>query len=122
MTKILVVEDEPLIQKTLTLLLQRKGSQTKSSSSGTEAIKMIAEEDFDCIVCDLMLKDITGFDVIEEAKKKMTSDEIKNKFIIITAYSSAQVQEKAASYGCQVIPKPFHDINKVINQIMEFTK
>ena len=112
---ILLVEDEPLIQKSLTRLLQKRGANVLAVSSGKEAIKEIMEQNFDRIICDLMLQDITGFDVIEESKKKFSREDIARKFVIITAYTSAQVHEKAGHYGCQVLGKPFEDLNLALD-------
>lgn len=116
---ILLVEDEPLIQKSLTRLLEKRGATVTPVSSGREAIKAIMENDFDRIICDLMLQDITGFDVIEESKKKFNREEIARKFVIITAYTSNQVHDKAASYGCRVLGKPFEDLNMALKIFTE---
>lgn len=113
--QILLVEDEPLIQKSLKLLLERNSASVDVEQSGTKAIELILSNEYDRIICDLMLQDITGFDVIEESKAKFSPEEIKSKFIIITAYSSPQVHEKAAQYGCRLISKPFEDTNEAIN-------
>lgn len=115
---ILIVEDEILIQKSLQVLLQRKGADVAVSSNGKNAIELIKSNQYDKIVCDLMLQDITGFDVIEEAKNIYTPDEISQRFIIMTAYSSTQVLEKAASYGCPVLHKPFKDIQDSLEVIL----
>lgn len=111
---ILIVEDEPLIQKSLKLLLERHGAKVDIEASGKNAIEMILNSNYDRIICDLMLQDITGFDVIEDSKAKYGPEELKDIFIIITAYSSPQVLEKAAEYGCKLISKPFEDTNKAI--------
>lgn len=115
--KILLIEDEILIQKSLQRLLEKKGAQVDVASQGRDAIEMIKANDFDRIVCDLMLKDITGFDVIEESKSKYSIDDISKRFVIITAYSSEQVLEKARKYNCLVLNKPFENTIKAI-QIM----
>ena len=113
--KILIVEDELLIQKSLKKILEKKGAEVDTESQGKQAIQTILKNDYDRIICDLMLQDITGFDVIEESKEKYTLSDIGKKFIIITAYSSPQVLEKASSYGCLMLSKPFEDINKAID-------
>lgn len=115
---ILIIEDEILIQQSLKKLILRRGHQVTTSSLGQEAISLINNTHFDRIICDLMLQDISGFDIIEESKKKYTSEEIKNKFVIITAYSSEQVLKQASSYGCKVLNKPFIDINLAINEML----
>lgn len=117
--KVLLIEDEILIQKSLKMLMQKKGADVTAVANGNEAIALLEEKNFDRIICDLMLNDISGFDVIEASKKRYSPQEISNKFIIITAYSSEQVLEKAKAYGCKVINKPFENINGVINEFLE---
>ncbi|MEX0798997.1 MAG: response regulator [Bacteriovoracaceae bacterium] len=117
--RILVIEDEILIQKSLQIFLQKRGALVEVSSSGKTAIEMIKNADFDRIVCDLMLQDITGFDVIEEAKSKYSLNEIANLFVIITAYSSEQVLKKAKTYGCRVLNKPFDDMDEALSIMMQ---
>lgn len=119
MKKILLIEDEILIQKSLKKLLEARGAIVSVESSGKDAIETIFQNDFDKIICDLMLKDITGFDVIEESKKRYTIDEIGHLFVIITAYSSQQVLDKANGYGCNVISKPFDDMDQALKTFLE---
>lgn len=113
--KILIIEDEILIQQSLKKLLEKKGAVVSCTANGKNAIDMILSENFDKIVCDLMLQDISGFDVLEESKKKYSLDQIQHKFIIITAYSSEQVKNKAQDYGCVILNKPFADIQQALN-------
>jgi CheY-like chemotaxis protein len=112
--KILLIEDEPLIQKSLKKLLEKRGAEVIVESRGREAIQLILTKNFDKIICDLMLQDISGFDVIEEAKARFTMADISKLFIIITAYSSPHVIEKANQYGCLLISKPFENIDDVL--------
>lgn len=114
MKKILLVEDEPLIQKSLKKLLEKRGVEVTVESRGREAIQLILSQQFDRIICDLMLQDISGFDVIEEAKARFTMAEISKLFIIITAYSSPHVIEKAQQYGCLLLSKPFENIDEAL--------
>ena len=113
--KILIIEDEILIQKSLKKLLEKRSANVTAVSKGADAIELISNNQYDRIICDLMLQDITGFDVIEEAKKVYSPDEIQSKFIIITAYSSKQVLEKASNYKCHVINKPFENLKHTID-------
>ena len=117
--KILIVEDEILIQRSLQKLLEKKGATVSATANGKEAIDLIVANDYDKIICDLMLQDITGFDIIEDCKKKYTTEEISKKFTIITAYSSDQVLVKARSYGCDVLNKPFEDMGEALKKFME---
>lgn len=115
--KILIIEDEILIQQSLKKLLVRQGEEVETASSGNEGLKKLSEINFDRVICDLMLQDITGFDVIETAKSFFKPDDIKNKFVIMTAYSSEQVLTKAQDYGCKILNKPFSDLEEALKII-----
>lgn len=117
--KILIIEDELLIGQSLKKLLEKKSAIVELVSNGKDAIKKIHEESFDRIICDLMLQDITGFDVIEESKKKYSLEKIGEIFVIMTAYSSPNVLEKANSYGCNVLQKPFENLDKTLQNILQ---
>ncbi len=113
--KILIIEDEILIQKSLQKLLEKRSAIVDTASAGLDAIQKILANEYDRIICDLMLQDISGFDIIEESKKKYNLEEISNKFVIITAYSSPQVLEKAKGYNCTVLNKPFESMSEAID-------
>ena len=117
--KILVIEDEILILKSLQKLLERQGIEVLTTPSGREAIDLIHQNRFDRIICDLMLKDISGFDIIESSKKLYTESEISELFIIITAYSSPQVLNQANKYNCLIINKPFKNIHEAIKRFIQ---
>jgi CheY-like chemotaxis protein len=119
MKHILIIEDEILIQQSLKKLLERKGNQVTVSASGKTAINLILNQDFDRIICDLMLQDISGFDVIEESKKKYAAEEIGRKFVIMTAYNSPQVLSRANSYQCKLLNKPFDNLEEAIRLMTE---
>ena len=112
---ILIIEDEILIQKSLKKLIEKRGHTVQATASGIEAIELIKDNQFDRIISDLMLKDITGFDIIEDVKSKYSAEEISHLFIIMTAYSSDQVLAKAKLYNCKILNKPFDNIAKAID-------
>lgn len=116
--KILIVEDELLIQQSLKILLEKMGVSVMVTAHGKEAIKLIQEQNFDKILCDLMLQDISGFDILEDSLKKYNREEIRQIFIIMSAYNSPEILEKAQSYNCQFISKPFHNIQDTLKQIL----
>lgn len=119
MIKILIIEDEILIQQSLKKLLERKGFSVDVSASGKIAIDLILKNSYDRIICDLMLQDISGFDVIEESKKKFTTEEISAKFVIMTAYNSPHVLSRANAYQCRLLNKPFDDLEEAMRIMTE---
>lgn len=119
MNYILIIEDELLIQQSLKKLFEMKGLKVDVSASGKMAIDLLLKNNYDRIICDLMLQDISGFDVIEEAKKKFSPEQISSKFVIMTAYNSPQVLSRANSYSCKLLNKPFDDLEKALRMMTE---
>ena len=119
MNNILIIEDEILIQQSLKKLFERKGLKVDVSASGKLAIDLILNNHYDRIICDLMLQDISGFDVIEESKKRFSPEEISKKFVIMTAYNSPQVLTRANSYQCRLLNKPFDDLEAAMKTMTE---
>jgi DNA-binding response OmpR family regulator len=68
--KVLIVEDERLIAKPLTLKLQLSGFEAKNAYDGEEALDMLEKEKFDVILLDLMMPKKDGFEVLAELKEK----------------------------------------------------
>ena len=119
MKYILIIEDEILIQQSLKKLLERKGAKVDVSASGKVAIDLILANDYDRIICDLMLQDTSGFDVIEESKKRYSTQDIGKKFVIMTAYNSPQVLSRANSYQCKLLNKPFDNLDEALKIMTE---
>jgi DNA-binding response OmpR family regulator len=63
LTLILLVDDEPLITDSLTYSLQREGFEVEAVADGLSAIEAVERINPDLIVLDLMLPDISGFEV-----------------------------------------------------------
>jgi HAMP domain-containing protein/CheY-like chemotaxis protein/signal transduction histidine kinase len=63
--RLLVVEDNPAEQLSIRELLGYDDIDVTTVSSGEEAVKAVIEQSFDCVVLDLRLPDISGFEVLE---------------------------------------------------------
>jgi len=119
MKHLLIVEDEILIQQSLKKLFERRGFSVDVSASGKTAIDLVLTNSYDRIICDLMLQDISGFDVIEESRKKYSAKDIAEKFVIMTAYNSPQVLSRANAYQCRLLNKPFDDLEHAMRMMTE---
>jgi CheY-like chemotaxis protein/signal transduction histidine kinase/HAMP domain-containing protein len=63
--RLLVVEDNPAEQMSIRELLSHDDIDVSIAASGAEALSAVTEQAFDCVVLDLRLPDMTGFDVLE---------------------------------------------------------
>jgi CheY-like chemotaxis protein len=66
--RLLVVEDNPAEQFTIRELLGYEDIDVTTASTGKEALTAVAEEDFDCVVLDLRLPDMSGFEILERMR------------------------------------------------------
>ncbi len=62
--KLLIVEDNPIEVKSLIELLSEKNILIQTAATGQQAIQLLSTERFDCIVLDLGLSDMSGFDLL----------------------------------------------------------
>ncbi|MFW5974914.1 MAG: response regulator, partial [Bacteroidota bacterium] len=74
--KLLVIDDEAIVRKSVEGLIGKSGVMIKSIGSGREAFKMLKEEVFDLVILDLGLEDMSGFDLLEMIKKEKTIPQI----------------------------------------------
>ncbi len=63
--RILVVDDEEKICSMLNKYFSRDGHDVKSVNNGTEAIKLLKNEEFGLVLCDLVMPDMSGHDVVK---------------------------------------------------------
>ena len=68
--RLLIVEDNPAEQLSIRELLGYDDIDVMVSTSGREALAVLHEQPFDCVVLDLRLPDMTGFEVLEQLREK----------------------------------------------------
>lgn len=113
--KILVIDDEEIIIKSLSKLLEKNGYEVFIAKNGQDAIVMTEEEDFDLIVADIRMPGINGVETVESIKKKIPT-------IFITGYADEIIEKKAkVLHPIAYIYKPF-DIAELVNKVKEVLK
>lgn len=97
---VLIIDDDPEVNLSLSLVLQTLGYSTATASSGDEALHTMDLAQFDLVLCDLKLPGISGLDVLKECARKVP-------VILMTAYSTEDVAAQAATCGAfDYIRKP----------------
>ncbi len=115
---VLIIEDEILILKSLQIVFQKLGHHVETATLGRQALEKILSNDYDIIITDLMLNDISGFDILEGSLKKFQREELPSRFVIMSAYSSEQITTRAKEYNCLFLSKPFDNIHKTVDDIV----
>jgi CheY-like chemotaxis protein len=66
--RLLIVEDNPAEQLSIRELLGYKDIDVTVAATGSEALDLVTRESFDCVVLDLRLPDMSGFDILERMR------------------------------------------------------
>ncbi len=108
---LLLVEDSRIMAQTLKALLLKTGDYEVSLAiNGVEALAKLKVQFFPIILTDLMMPEMDGFQLLQEAKnsKEMVSKEnIDPIFLVISSLDQEQDIHRALSLGAyDVIPKP----------------
>ena len=112
MTKILIIEDEEPIRRVLVKILTEENSEFVLSEAvdGKQGIKLINDEEFDLILCDIKMPKMDGLEVLEQAKKSG----ISTPFIMLTGHGNIETAVHAMKVGAyDFIPKP-PDLNRLL--------
>jgi DNA-binding response OmpR family regulator len=118
MQTILIVEDEPTLQKALRIALEREGYEVKSALEGDAGLKLAKESKPNLILLDLILPKIDGFEILAELKKDESTKEIP--VIILTNLESSQDIEKALVLGAKTyLVKANYDLKDIIKKVKE---
>ena len=103
-THILVVDDELSMRELLEYMLNKEGHTVTCAETGREAIRLLGKNNFDLLLCDIRLGDITGLDVLRAAKIQNPDSVV----ILISAYATTETAVEAMNEGAyDYVPKPF---------------
>ncbi len=113
---VLVVDDEPMILKIFSRFITRAGHSLDTASNGREALDMIRANDYDVILLDWMMPEVSGGDVLNAVREM---DDVP-PIVVVTAGYSLELATKAVKAGArECIGKPLNH-RKVIYLIEKY--
>lgn len=94
---ILIVDDNPLVVKMHLHYLKRAGLNAETAANGKEALTKVADKSYDLVVLDLMMPEVSGFEVLKNIR---TSNNNKTtKVIVASALSDKEIVELVFQLG-----------------------
>lgn len=121
MTKILIVEDEPTLNKALEEFLLEEKFEVFSAFDGEEGIKMAKEKNPDLILLDIILPKKDGFEVLDYLKLDKKTQKIP--VVLLTNLESAEDIEKAFNKGATTyLVKANYRLEDIVKKIKETLK
>src|ERR1700738_4927744 len=101
--RILVVDDEKNIRRTMAMALESMDHEVVCVASGSEAYKELKSAAFDAIFLDLKLYQENGLDVLEEILRLAP----RTAVVVVTAFASIETAVEAMRRGAfDYLPKP----------------
>jgi DNA-binding NtrC family response regulator len=116
--KILVVDDDTSILRSISIVLERNGYEVETVETAEEALDRIRSTRYDLALVDIWLPDMKGTELLAKAKKEFEHT-VK---IIITGYPSVEAGAKARDLGADAfIIKPVNmpDLLSIIHMFLE---
>lgn len=116
--RVLIVDDEPSISRLLAKTLQQNGYSCLTCQCGQEALRLIDSQEFDIVLSDLCMPEMTGLELLRCAREKHA----RLAFVMVTSVDEVKVAVQAMNKGADdYLVKPL-DLGAVlisINQVLE---
>ncbi|HYR84130.1 MAG TPA: sigma-54 dependent transcriptional regulator [Terriglobia bacterium] len=93
--RILIVDDERSIRELLEIVLKKDGFNVTSVRSAEEALTLLKSSDFDLIISDIKMPDMSGIDLLRHLRETTFG----GQFILLTAFASAETAIQALKMG-----------------------
>jgi len=116
-SRILVIDDEESMCKFMEIMLSKEGYRVEVTDSGRQGISLLKEKNYDLVIADLNMPEMSGIDVLREVKSFKSGQEL----LVMTAYASVDSAIEAMKEGAaDYITKPFKvdEIKMVIERII----
>ena len=116
---LLIIEDEPFVRMSVVNLLNGSDIQITEVDSGQAALEKIETEHFDCIILDLSLPDMSGFDLLNKLNEN--EEPFKSPIIVHTGQElSAEENNELMKYADSVIVKGIKSPERLLDETALF--
>jgi CheY-like chemotaxis protein len=116
--RILVIDDEPLLGRTLSFMLEERHDVVVLGNGREALARLDADSDFDLVLCDLDMPEMTGQAVYEAVAH--THPTLAPRFVLMTGGACARwAEEFLAAYRGVQLDKPFstEDVEQVLERV-----
>ena len=115
--RILVIDDDAMMRSVLTDILIQSGCHVDEVGSGSEGIELFSHDEYDMVLTDLGLDDMSGWEVAQSIKEASSDTPV----VLITGWGMQLSEEENRTRGVDfVVSKPFklEELRSVINSAM----
>ncbi len=117
--KILVIDDEELLIKSLSRLLEKQGYEVYTVRNGSDAVAIMDEDDFDLVISDIRMPGLSGVETVRQIQENMSKKQKKIPTIFVTGFADDNIEREARKLNpIAYIMKPF-DIRELLKTVMD---
>ncbi len=110
MPKILVIDDEKSIRKTLREILEYENFKVDEAADGAEGVSMAEKENYDIILCDIKMPKVDGIEALDRIQKSKPDTPI----VMISGHGTIETAVESVKKGAfDFIAKPL-DLNRLL--------
>jgi CheY-like chemotaxis protein len=117
MASILVIDDSLFIRKSICAVVKALGHETKEAADGQAGLDLAATHTFDCIITDLLMPKLDGFDVLEGLQSHGSTVPV----IVVSADIQDSTRDRCLSLGAKLIvnkPPKEDRVKKALMQVL----
>ncbi len=104
---VLVVDDSPLLQRLISMILRKEGYRVEIARDGQEALEKIRQLEPDVVLLDVIMPNKDGYQVVREMREQLHLRR-QPRVILLTGVDNAQNTQQAHIPGVDdVLTKPF---------------
>lgn len=113
--RVLVVDDNATVRRSLVRLLAAQGFEATAAENGQAALLLVQEQSFDVILCDLMMPLMDGMTFYDDLS--VLRPDLTRRVIFVSAWADQpEVQDFLGRTNRPVVAKPF-EMPALVNQI-----
>ncbi len=119
MRRILIVEDDPTLRETMSLLLRENDIEIVGAGTVADALTQLSSTTFDCVVMDLMLPDGSGYDLLQSM-----AESGRYAFPPVIVYTGRSLslddEQKLRRFSKSIIIKGAKSPERLLNEVTLF--
>ncbi len=114
---ILIVDDEPMLRRTMSDRMKFWDCSTNEASTGEEALEMLGKKSYDLVLLDLKMPGIGGIEVLKTMRERDDTTDV----VVLTAHGSVEAAVEAIQAGATdflLKPADFELVYNTVNRVL----
>lgn len=114
--KVLVVDDEPLVRRSLQRAFKAKGHDVDLAEDGGVGLRMLLDNSYDGVFLDVLMPQMTGPQVLQSLPPEKRQ---QMRIVLMSAFTGAIENQEATGLADHFLAKPFEDIFAIVKLMEE---